>query len=166
MDAKTPVGTWQLVCDAACYSCPLQVSPPAFQSHAGKVVLRSWYEKNKHIFPASRWEPYDPEKKWDKYTVRGAWASPVDRCAERGQNQFFRICRAHVYISSTELHAAAPLTSLMHSSEIPGIWPLWGTDLGVTSPPCFSVGVTALWNSEGILLQEVHTPPPKKTPLK
>ncbi|XP_007955378.1 protein FAM50A [Orycteropus afer afer] len=38
------------------------------ESHAGKVVLRSWYEKNKHIFPASRWEPYDPEKKWDKYT--------------------------------------------------------------------------------------------------
>ncbi|KAG7250460.1 hypothetical protein CRUP_000400, partial [Coryphaenoides rupestris] len=37
------------------------------ESHAGKVVLRSWYEKNKHIFPASRWEPYDPEKKWDKY---------------------------------------------------------------------------------------------------
>lgn len=33
-------------------------------------MLRSWYEKNKHIFPASRWEPYDPEKKWDKYTVR------------------------------------------------------------------------------------------------
>uniref|UniRef100_A0A6Q2XKI2 FAM50A/XAP5 C-terminal domain-containing protein n=1 Tax=Esox lucius TaxID=8010 RepID=A0A6Q2XKI2_ESOLU len=33
------------------------------------IVLRSWYEKNKHIFPASRWEPYDPEKKWDKYTV-------------------------------------------------------------------------------------------------
>ncbi|CAJ0930750.1 unnamed protein product [Ranitomeya imitator] len=39
------------------------------ESHAGKVVLRSWYEKNKHIFPASRWEPYDPEKKWDKYTM-------------------------------------------------------------------------------------------------
>ncbi|CAD7682945.1 unnamed protein product [Nyctereutes procyonoides] len=42
------------------------------ESHAGKVVLRSWYEKNKHIFPASRWEPYDPEKKWDKYTVSGS----------------------------------------------------------------------------------------------
>jgi len=28
--------------------------PP--QSHAGKVVERHWYEKNKHIFPASRWE--------------------------------------------------------------------------------------------------------------
>jgi len=38
------------------------------ESHAGKVVLRSWYERNKHIFPASRWEPYDPEKKWEKYT--------------------------------------------------------------------------------------------------
>lgn len=40
------------------------------ESHAGKVVLRSWYEKNKHIFPASRWKPYDPEKKWDRYTIR------------------------------------------------------------------------------------------------
>ncbi|KAM6062058.1 LOW QUALITY PROTEIN: protein FAM50A-like [Chlamydotis macqueenii] len=30
--------------------------------HVRKVVLRSWYEKNKHIFPTSRWEPYDPEK--------------------------------------------------------------------------------------------------------
>ena len=39
------------------------------QSHAGKVVMRHWFERNKHIFPASRWEPYDPEKKWDKYTV-------------------------------------------------------------------------------------------------
>ncbi|XP_057296643.1 protein FAM50A-like [Hydractinia symbiolongicarpus] len=39
------------------------------ESHAGKVCLRSWYEKNKHIFPASRWEPYDAEKKWEKYTI-------------------------------------------------------------------------------------------------
>lgn len=35
------------------------------ESHAGKVCLRNWYERNKHIFPASRWEPYDAEKKWD-----------------------------------------------------------------------------------------------------
>ena len=28
------------------------------QSHAGKVVERHWYEKNKHIFPASRWEVF------------------------------------------------------------------------------------------------------------
>ncbi|RNA11908.1 hypothetical protein BpHYR1_052171 [Brachionus plicatilis] len=41
------------------------------ESHAGKVILRSWYERNKHIFPASRWEVYDPEKKWDRpYTIR------------------------------------------------------------------------------------------------
>lgn len=39
------------------------------ESHAGKVILRSWYERNKHIFPANRWEPYDPEKKWDTYTI-------------------------------------------------------------------------------------------------
>ncbi|KAI6218284.1 Protein FAM50-like protein [Aphelenchoides besseyi] len=28
------------------------------ESHPAKVVLRSWYEKNKHIYPASRWEPF------------------------------------------------------------------------------------------------------------
>lgn len=44
------------------------------ESHAGKVVLRSWYERNKHIFPASRWEPYDPEKTWEKYTISDAAA--------------------------------------------------------------------------------------------
>lgn len=44
------------------------------ESHAGKVVLRSWYERNKHIFPASRWEPYDPEKTWEKYTISDAGA--------------------------------------------------------------------------------------------
>lgn len=55
------------------FKCHIKVKPVmlfCLKSHAGKVVLRSWYEKNKHIFPASRWEPYDPEKKWDKYTVR------------------------------------------------------------------------------------------------
>lgn len=40
------------------------------ESHAGKVLLRSWYERNKHIFPASRWEPYDPSKTYDKYTIK------------------------------------------------------------------------------------------------
>ncbi|CAI2170757.1 6776_t:CDS:2 [Funneliformis geosporum] len=39
-------------------------------SHAGKVVERNWYEKNKHIFPASRWEVYDPEKNYGKYTIK------------------------------------------------------------------------------------------------
>lgn len=39
------------------------------ESHAGKVLLRSWYERNKHIFPASRWEPYDPTRTFEKYTI-------------------------------------------------------------------------------------------------
>lgn len=41
------------------------------ESHAGKVVERHWYEKNKHIFPASRWEIYDPNRKFDRYTIHG-----------------------------------------------------------------------------------------------
>ncbi|KAE8667367.1 Protein XAP5 CIRCADIAN TIMEKEEPER [Hibiscus syriacus] len=40
------------------------------ESHAGEVVERHWYEKNKHIFPASRWEIYDPTKKWERYTIQ------------------------------------------------------------------------------------------------
>ncbi|EFA82443.1 XAP5 protein [Heterostelium album PN500] len=39
------------------------------ETHAGKVVEKSWYEKNKHIFPASRWEVYDPTVARDKYTI-------------------------------------------------------------------------------------------------
>jgi len=39
------------------------------ESHAGKVVERSWYSRNKHIFPASRWELYDPEKTYGNYTI-------------------------------------------------------------------------------------------------
>ena len=41
------------------------------ESHPGKIVQRAWYERNKHIFPASRWEVYDPQKKFDAYTIRG-----------------------------------------------------------------------------------------------
>jgi len=32
------------------------------ESHAGKIVDRKWYERNKHIFPASRWENYEKGK--------------------------------------------------------------------------------------------------------
>jgi len=39
------------------------------ESHAGKVILRSWYDANKHIFPANRWEVYDPEKKYGSYSI-------------------------------------------------------------------------------------------------
>uniref|UniRef100_A0A915PTK6 Protein FAM50 homolog n=1 Tax=Setaria digitata TaxID=48799 RepID=A0A915PTK6_9BILA len=34
------------------------------ESHPAKVVLRSWYEKNKHIYPASRWEAFVPSKEY------------------------------------------------------------------------------------------------------
>ena len=40
------------------------------ESHAGKVVERRWYSRHKHIFPYSRWELYDPEKTFERYTVR------------------------------------------------------------------------------------------------
>ncbi|KAJ2807854.1 hypothetical protein H4S07_003513 [Coemansia furcata] len=39
-------------------------------SHAGKVCERSWYERNKHIFPANRWEVFNPEKNYGTYTIR------------------------------------------------------------------------------------------------
>mmetsp|Transcript_52323 Transcript_52323/g.126536 ORF Transcript_52323/g.126536 Transcript_52323/m.126536 type:complete len:280 (+) Transcript_52323:2384-3223(+) len=41
------------------------------ESHPGKVVERRWYERNKHIFPASRWEIYDPSKQYGTYTIGG-----------------------------------------------------------------------------------------------
>lgn len=41
------------------------------ESHPGKVVQRSWYERSKHIFPASRWEFYDPTKEYGQYTIGG-----------------------------------------------------------------------------------------------
>lgn len=44
------------------------------ESHPGKVVERRWYERNKHIFPASRWEAYDPLRPvaaTQTYTIRG-----------------------------------------------------------------------------------------------
>ena len=38
-------------------------------------VLRSvrgrWFERNKHIFPASRWETYDPAVQRERYTIHG-----------------------------------------------------------------------------------------------
>ena len=38
----------------------------------GKVCDRRWYERNKHIFPASRWEIYDSSvDRTQKYTIHG-----------------------------------------------------------------------------------------------
>ena len=41
------------------------------ESHAGKVIHRTWYEKNKHIFPASHWELWEPGKEYGGYTIHG-----------------------------------------------------------------------------------------------
>ena len=41
------------------------------ESHPGKIVERRWYDHNKHIFPASRWEVFDPAKVYGRYTIHG-----------------------------------------------------------------------------------------------
>lgn len=41
------------------------------ESHPGKVIERSWYDRHKHIFPASRWEIFDPQKSYGRYTIHG-----------------------------------------------------------------------------------------------
>lgn len=50
---------------------PLDSRVEKDESHPGKVVERRWYERNKHIFPASRWELYDPAKEYGTYTIHG-----------------------------------------------------------------------------------------------
>jgi hypothetical protein len=37
----------------------------------GCALATAGAERNKHIFPASRWEIYDPSVQRDKYTVHG-----------------------------------------------------------------------------------------------
>lgn len=37
-----------------------------------KVVDRRWYEKNKHIFPASVWQDFDPDKDYQNEVKRDA----------------------------------------------------------------------------------------------
>jgi len=36
-----------------------------------KVCTRNWYEGNKHVYPADKWESYEPEKKYEKYKKSG-----------------------------------------------------------------------------------------------
>ncbi|KAI9787416.1 MAG: hypothetical protein M1835_002683 [Candelina submexicana] len=49
-------------------STPLDTSLEGLGSDPNqtKVVDRRWYERNKHIFPASVWEEFDPEKDYSK----------------------------------------------------------------------------------------------------
>ncbi|KAB8342819.1 hypothetical protein FH972_022417 [Carpinus fangiana] len=43
-----------------------QLEGAALDPTVTKVVDRRWYEKNKHIFPASTWEDFDPTKDYTK----------------------------------------------------------------------------------------------------
>lgn len=40
------------------------------ESHAGKVMTRAYYERNKHIFPLNRFEAYDPDKNYGNYSIK------------------------------------------------------------------------------------------------
>ena len=42
------------------------------ESHPGKICERHWFERNKHIFPASRWEIYDPNVDLGDYSLHGS----------------------------------------------------------------------------------------------
>ena len=42
------------------------------ESHAGKVMEKRLYERNKDKFPYSRFEVYDPSKRYDTYTIHGS----------------------------------------------------------------------------------------------
>ena len=37
--------------------------------HAGKIMEKSYYQAHKHQHPYDRFEPYDPKKSYDKYTI-------------------------------------------------------------------------------------------------
>ena len=48
-----------------------QISDLELEGHdhdpaATKVVDRRWYERNKHIYPASVWEEFDPERDYSR----------------------------------------------------------------------------------------------------
>lgn len=58
---------------------PLDSRVEKDESHPGKVVERRWYERNKHIFPASRWEVYDPTKEYGTYTIGGGIVTKKDK---------------------------------------------------------------------------------------
>ena len=61
-----PLFQWAVVHDVRIGAVDSRV--PTADSHPGKLVLRKWYEDHKHVFPASKWEIWDPNR---DYTIRG-----------------------------------------------------------------------------------------------
>mmetsp|Transcript_51372 Transcript_51372/g.154346 ORF Transcript_51372/g.154346 Transcript_51372/m.154346 type:complete len:383 (-) Transcript_51372:26-1174(-) len=66
-----PLFTFDVRDDVRVGSGAIDVRVERDESHPGKVVERRWYDRNRHIFPASRWEVYDPAKDYGRYTIHG-----------------------------------------------------------------------------------------------
>ena len=66
-----PLFTFDVRDDVRVGSGAIDVRVERDESHPGKIVERRWYDRNRHIFPASRWEVYDPAKDYGKYTIHG-----------------------------------------------------------------------------------------------
>ena len=58
---------------------PADIREERVESHAGKIIERQWYDKNKHVFPASRWEMYDPTKSYKTYSIAGNAEKYMDK---------------------------------------------------------------------------------------
>ena len=41
------------------------------ENYPGNIVERRWYERNRHIFPASKWGVFDPAKDHCHYIIHG-----------------------------------------------------------------------------------------------
>ena len=61
------------------------------ESHAGKVVERSWYQRNKHIFPASRWEVRSMHT-WAKISSNAMIVRSTTRTRIMGNTRLRRRC--------------------------------------------------------------------------
>ena len=57
-------------CRCPTVRAPSPPSPLAPCYPTGKVVDRHWYSKNKHIYPASRWAPFDEAKQYPKHAEK------------------------------------------------------------------------------------------------
>jgi len=69
-EGATTVGD-QAPLPAALSSLAAQIPIESLEGASGdpvltKVVDRRWYERNKHIYPASTWQDFDPEKDYQK----------------------------------------------------------------------------------------------------
>jgi len=66
--------------------------PGGSERHAGKVVDRRWYERNKHVFPASRWGHFDINKKYETDVEKGKMSyGIVDEETQKAENSNIKL---------------------------------------------------------------------------